>query len=151
MAFVYEYALVCETIPQSIVNGLSLGDREPVDLVKASSQHNIYLNTLRECGLELISIASNEAFPDCVFVEDTCVAIRNRVFVTNPGAETRRGEIEAVRDKLDSVKNKLGLVIGHVSNRREAFLDGGDVLFTGRELLVGLSSRTNQKGSCSIK
>ena len=25
-------------------------------------------------------------------------------------------------------------------------LDGGDVLFTGREILVGLSSRTNQAG-----
>ena len=28
----------------------------------------------------------------------------------------------------------------------EAKLDGGDVLWTGREILVGLSNRTNQKG-----
>ncbi len=26
-----------------------------------------------------------------------------------------------------------------------AYMDGGDVLFTGRELFVGLSSRTNKK------
>lgn len=29
----------------------------------------------------------------------------------------------------------------------EATLDGGDVLFTGKHLLVGLSHRTNQRGA----
>lgn len=29
----------------------------------------------------------------------------------------------------------------------EATLDGGDVLYTGKHLLVGLSHRTNQRGA----
>ena len=31
-----------------------------------------------------------------------------------------------------------------------ALLDGGDVLFTGREIFVGLSSRTNKEGVGSL-
>ena len=31
-----------------------------------------------------------------------------------------------------------------------ALLDGGDVLFTGREIFVGLSSRTNKEGVESL-
>lgn len=33
----------------------------------------------------------------------------------------------------------------------DAKIDGGDVLWTGREILVGLSSRTNQKGLDAVK
>jgi dimethylargininase len=29
----------------------------------------------------------------------------------------------------------------------EATLDGGDVLYTGKHLLIGLSHRTNQRGA----
>ena len=37
---------------------------------------------------------------------------------------------------------KLGLQI--VKMREPGIMDGGDVLFTGREFYVGLSKRTNQ-------
>ena len=33
----------------------------------------------------------------------------------------------------------------------DAKIDGGDVLWTGWEILVGLSSRTNQKGLDAVK
>jgi dimethylargininase len=151
MLHFHNYALVCETIPKSIVNGLSLEKHEPVNFERAKSQHKAYLNALKQCGINLISVEPNEIYPDCVFVEDTCVAVLNRIFITNPGAESRRGEIRAIRDKLDSVKDRLGLEIGQVKNLNEAFVDGGDVLFTGRELIVGLSTRTNQKGEFFIK
>ena len=36
-------------------------------------------------------------------------------------------------------------------NDSEAKLDGGDVLWTGREILVGLSHRTNAKGLEAVK
>jgi dimethylargininase len=146
MASFFEYALVCNTIPKSINNGLSIESHEPVDYELTRQQHDFYLDKLRQCGLKLVFVDCNEAYPDCVFVEDTCVAIRNRLFITNPGAETRRGECDAIRTKLAAIKGKLGLEVGEISNTSEAFLDGGDVLFTGRELIVGLSSRTNQLG-----
>ena len=43
-----------------------------------------------------------------------------------------------------SIRCLSGLKI--VDMTEPAELDGGDVLFTGRELFVGLSSRTNKEG-----
>lgn len=145
--FNYNYALVCSDVPNSLVNGLSLEEHEPVNLELAVEQHKLYLNLLEESGIKLIKVNSDERYPDCVFVEDTAVALENRIFITNPGAESRRGEIDVVKAKLESVAAELELEIGQVEKREEAFIDGGDVLFTGRELIVGISSRTNQKGS----
>ncbi|CDQ60861.1 unnamed protein product [Oncorhynchus mykiss] len=49
---------------------------------------------------------------------------------------------EAMRRAL----KELDLNIVEMSDEN-ATLDGGDVLFTGREFFVGLSKRTNQKGA----
>ena len=46
-----------------------------------------------------------------------------------------------MREALES----LGLVSMEVSDP-DACIDGGDVIFTGKELLCGLSKRTNEKG-----
>ena len=144
--FKHKFALVCNGIPNSLVNGLSLEEHEQIDLEKARQQHLVYLNELQKLGVSLIAVEPDEAYPDCVFVEDTAVALGNRVFITNPGALSRRGETKAIENKLNSLKQELGLEIGKIHNVNEAFMDGGDVLFTGREFIVGLSNRTNQKG-----
>jgi len=144
--FEYEYALICNGLPSSIVNGLSLEDHDPVDLDLAKKQHSEYLKYLKESGLKLIEIEPQEQYPDCVFVEDTAIALGNKIFISNPGADSRRGETIAVEKKFREYSSELGLEIYCVSNKDEAFIDGGDVCFTGHEFFVGLSKRTNSKG-----
>lgn len=151
MDFNYTHALVCESIPNSLVNGLSLDEHEPIDLSLAMTQHKAYLDELQKSGLKLIKIQSDEKYPDCVFVEDTCIALGNKVFITNPGAESRRGETRAVREKLEQVSADLGLEICAIKNLAEAFIDGGDCVFTGKEFIIGLSARTNQNGVDEFK
>ncbi|RXN11975.1 N(G),N(G)-dimethylarginine dimethylaminohydrolase 1 [Labeo rohita] len=51
-------------------------------------------------------------------------------------------ETEAMKTAL----TELGLNIVEMTDE-SATLDGGDVLFTGREFFVGLSKRTNQRGA----
>lgn len=58
--FEYEYALVCNDLPDSILNGLSLEDHDPVDLAAAKKQHSEYLQYLRDSGLKLIEIGPQE-------------------------------------------------------------------------------------------
>ena len=43
---------------------------------------------------------------------------------------------------MEAMMKKLGLEIVKMSE--PGVMDGGDVLFTGREFFVGLSKRTNQ-------
>lgn len=149
--FEYGYALVCNNLPSSMINGLSLEDHDPVDIPHAKKQHSNYLKNLRESGLRLIEIEPQEEFPDCVFVEDTAIALGNKIFISNPGAISRRGETLAVENKFKEHASELGLQMYGVSNKEEAFIDGGDVCFTGREFFVGLSKRTNIKGVEEMK
>ncbi|KAH0618454.1 hypothetical protein JD844_017674, partial [Phrynosoma platyrhinos] len=51
-------------------------------------------------------------------------------------------QVEAMKRALES----LGLNIVEMTDE-QATLDGGDVLFTGREFFVGLSKRTNRRGA----
>ena len=145
--FNFEFALVCKNLPSSLINGLSLTQHDPVDLNKAKEQHENYLNYLKESNVKLIEIESNEIHPDCVFVEDTAIAIDNRILITNPGAESRRGETEAVKAAFSKYAKELNLNIIEINDKEEAFIDGGDCCFTGRELLIGISNRTNVKGN----
>ncbi|OBS70413.1 hypothetical protein A6R68_01043 [Neotoma lepida] len=49
-------------------------------------------------------------------------------------------------DMMKEALEKLQLNIVEMKDEN-ATLDGGDVLFTGREFFVGLSKRTNQRGA----
>lgn len=54
------------------------------------------------------------------------------------GHASRRGETIALKEAVLS----LGLKV--VEMKPPGLMDGGDVLFTGREFFIGLSSRTNK-------
>eukprot|EP00118_Oscarella_pearsei_P020465 m.221807 g.221807 ORF g.221807 m.221807 type:complete len:272 (+) comp39965_c0_seq16:1215-2030(+) len=117
----------------------------PIDLAKARSQHDHYVEVLRGLVSQLVVLPADDSYPDCVFVEDPAVVCGNRAVVCNIGHESRRGEVSAIRDVL----RDFGLTIADmtVDGSDDAKMDGGDVLFTGHEFFVGMSERTSQKGA----
>lgn len=146
--FNFKYALVCSRPAKTLAHGLAINPSvEEVNMTRAEAEHDEYLQYLEREGIKLLKIEPDDAYPDCVFVEDCAVALKNKIFLTNPGALSRRGELNAVRSLFHSVKTELGLEIGEIQNKENAFMDGGDVLFTGKEFIVGLSKRTNQAGN----
>ncbi len=119
-------------------------DPQRIDIPLARFQHKAYCQALSQMGLELIRLPSDERHPDCTFVEDTAVVIGDRAIMTRPGAESRRGELTAVREMLALVK--------HIDQIAEpATLDGGDVLQAEDVVFVGLSKRTDQDGFSQLK
>ena len=48
------------------------------------------------------------------------------------------------------LKQDLQLSVVEIENDEEATIDGGDVLFTGEEIFVGLSQRTNYRGANAL-
>jgi len=139
MAFQFNSAIVCE-LPNSYATA-ALGLTSPVDMVKARQQWSQYVKSLESVGVQVTVLPSDESFPDCVFVEDTAVIVQGHALLTQPGDPSRREEIVNMRPVLE----KQGLVVMQVTDP-QVKLDGGDVIFTGKEILVGLSSRTNQAG-----
>lgn len=113
--------------------------RHSIDLSKALGQHARYCETLRELGLEVLTLPPDEAHPDACFVEDTAVVHGGRALICRTGAESRRGEVSAVEEVLEE----------RLAVRRAvapATVEGGDIVHLGGRLLSGVSRRTNVEG-----
>lgn len=143
--FNYTKAIVCG-VPSSLP---ALAQRQSdafgaVDYSEAVRQHAKYVATLKHLGLQLIELPADENHPDCVFVEDVAVVCEGVALLAYLGHPSRRGESAKMRKVFDD----LGLTVHEME--QPATLDGGDVLFTGKEFLVGLSTRTNHQGLDSL-
>ena len=113
--------------------------REPIDVERARRQHALYEEALRELGCRVEALPALPEHPDCVFVEDVAVVLDEVAIVTRPGAESRRGEEEAVAEVL-AAHRPLARIAG------PGTLDGGDVLRLGRRVFVGRTPRSDEAG-----
>src|SRR4051812_41934441 len=74
--------------------------RTPIDVALARRQHEEYELALASLGYLVHRLPSADDQPDSVFIEDTAVVFPELALVTRPGAESRRGEVEAVETAL---------------------------------------------------
>ena len=116
-----------------------------IDYDAAVKEHCKYINTLQQLGVYVVVLEADESLPDCVFVEDPAVVCDGKALITNPGHANRKGETTAIKEALE----KLGLEV--ITMGKSAEMDGGDVLFTGKEFFVGLSKRTSSEGANELK
>ena len=131
---------VTRAIPASFVDALAAVPPDPpIDVGRARVQHAAYRAALAACGVEVVLLDADEAYPDGCFVEDTAVVAGGLALITRPGARSRQGEGAAIAAALAP----------HVELARmaaPATLDGGDCLRLGRTIYVGRSARTNADG-----
>lgn len=113
--------------------------RERIDIRKAIEQHDAYERALAELGLQVISLPAAPDLPDATFVEDPLVVVDEVAIVTRMGAASRRPEGESLATAISRFRPVRRL-------REPATLEGGDVMRIGRDVFVGLSSRTNEAG-----
>jgi dimethylargininase len=118
--------------------------REPIDIDEARRQHDRYEEALRTAGLEVRRLVPRDDLADCVFVEDTAVVFDEVAVLTRPGAASRRGEVDGVREAL--AHHRTLAVI-----EAPATLDGGDVLVLDREVFVGLTPRSTISGMQQLR
>ena len=113
----------------------------PVDREKANEQHRTYVEQLKNIiPGKIVQIPADDRFPDQVFTEDPAVVYAGKALLLRMREPSRSGEGELMKQALEEIG---GFKEIYEIKNPEAHLDGGDVLFTGREFLVGLSSRTN--------
>ncbi len=124
--------------------GLSTAGLGPPDLAGAVSQHAAYCDALRACGLALTVLDPDARFPDAPFVEDTAVLAERVTIVTRPGAATRRGEVDSIRECLRALRGELAEI------RAPGTVDGGDVCQAGSHFFIGVSARTNADGAAQF-
>lgn len=135
---------ITRAVADSAVQGLRDVDTGAPDLEAFRQHHADYIATLRETGAKVIELPALEAFPDSVFVEDSALCLAEGAIAMRPGAPTRLGEAAAMKPTLEAV-------YGDVRSIESGFIEGGDVLVTEREILVGKSARTDAEGVASLK
>ncbi|XP_057683380.1 N(G),N(G)-dimethylarginine dimethylaminohydrolase 2 [Corythoichthys intestinalis] len=119
-----------------------------VDLAKAKRQFGCLTGALRQkVGLQLIEIPPDPELPMSWRIEDVAVIQGDTALITRPFRQQRRGEAEAVRRVMSELDLTVVEMEGEPGDSGGATLEGSDVLFTGREFFVGISSHTNHKGA----
>jgi dimethylargininase len=142
-AYQFSHALT-RTPAKSVVDGLRAGDGPNPDFGLFKHQHDAYQRALGEAGLTVTCLDEAPDFPDSVFVEDPALCIAGTAIVLHPGAASRFGE--AGRLLADGAAYFDDTIDLRAQLAEGGSIDGGDILVTGREVLVGLSARTNQAG-----
>lgn len=125
----------------SITRGLRAVDTGSPDIALMRAHHADYIAILRSTGANVIELAALEDFPDSVFVEDTALCLPQGAVITRPGAPSRLGEAAEMAPHLAALYTDIRPITGP-----ESYIEGGDILVTGNEILVGRSARTNAAG-----
>ena len=119
-------------------------DRVPIDVARAREQHRAYESCLAALGCELRRIPADDRYPDAVFIEDTAVVLDELAILTRPGAESRRGEVDAVAEVLRDYRTLETI-------DAPGTIDGGDVLRLDRVIYAGRTPRTNDRGIDNLR
>jgi dimethylargininase len=133
-------AQILVRLPAADLSGGELTHLQPslVNPVRAAEQHAEYRETLARHAPVTI-LAAIEGQPDSVFVEDALLALPEAFVLLRSGAVSRRDEAEGLAPFLP--RDRPILRIG-----APATVDGGDLLWIGKHLFVGVTSRTNMAG-----
>lgn len=124
----------------TIVNGLTTSDLGIPIYEKALEQHTEYIEVLETCDVKVKVLEADEKYPDSCFVEDPAVVTKDFAIITNPGAESRNGEKNIMKEGLKGYFNEFEYIVNGT-------LEGGDVMQIGKHFYIGLSKRTNEEGA----
>ena len=136
---------ICRRPAISVTRGLRAVDTGTPNLGLMQAHHEAYIEALRETGARVTVLDPLEDYPDSVFVEDTALCLPQGAVMMRPGAPSRRGEVDEMAPYLERFYGGVARIAGE-----EAFIEGGDILVTGREILVGQSARTNAAGIAAL-
>jgi len=129
---------------KAMTDGLTSANLGKPDYQLALTQHDHYIVALQNCGLDVTMLEADEHFPDSTFVEDVALLTPSCAIITNPGAPSRRGEIE-------SIEQAVKLHFDNVEHIQPPdTVDAGDIMMVGSHFYIGLSERTTPEGAAQM-
>ncbi|NQU68422.1 MAG: N(G),N(G)-dimethylarginine dimethylaminohydrolase [Candidatus Marinimicrobia bacterium] len=135
---------IVRTPAKSMTKGLSNAELGLPNHEKALNQHAECIKALKECGLDVFVMAEDERYPDSTFVEDVALLTKCCAIITNPGADSRRGETTEIKKVLVDFYRDIEEV------KEPGRVDAGDIMMVGLHFYIGLSERTNENGAQQV-
>lgn len=129
---------------KNIVKGITSASLGNPDYHLALTQHREYVNALKKCGLDITILEADNDYPDSTFVEDTALLTPHCAIITNPGAQTRKGEIIEMKEVISRFYSKTENIV------EPGTVDAGDIMMVGSHFFIGLSKRTNIDGARQV-
>lgn len=135
---------IVRTPAKSMINGLTTAGLGQPDYKKALVQHANYITALQKCGLEVNVLDADESFPDSCFIEDVALLTPKCSIITNPGAQSRKGEIMGIKEVVRQFFTNIEEI------QEPGTVEAGDIMMVGSRYYIGLSARTNETGAKQI-
>lgn len=135
---------IVRTPGRSIINGITTSTLGAPDYAKALEQHQEYIQALKVCGLNVEVLAADENYPNSTFVEDLALLTPHCAIITNPGAPSRTGEVQSIREVIRDYYNNVEEI------EPPGTVEAGDIMMVGSHYFIGRSRRTNQKGARQV-
>ena len=142
--FDFDSAIV-RTPGRSVVDGIRSDLASVPDYDVILKEHAAYVAALSAAGLSVDILPPLEQFPDSVFVEDPALVFPEGAILLRPGVASRLGEADHMRAPLARHFTRVLELEG------DEYADGGDILVTPEQVLIGLSKRTTRKGAEALK
>lgn len=118
---------------------------QQVDYNTINEELSGLIATLRMLNVDVIELCPEDDLGyESVFIGDTAVTVNGLVLLCRP-----RNRLDEIKDVKLFLRNQLNLPIIEIHDET-ALLNGGDVLWTGREIFVGLSNETNEAGARAV-
>ncbi|WNB91245.1 dimethylarginine dimethylaminohydrolase family protein [Bacillus sp. NEB1478] len=111
--------------------------KDNINMERAMEQHQQFVQTLKDNGIDVYKLPPREKFPEQVFTRDIGFTIGDTVFVSRMGSTIRDGEEKVLRSWLLEHQINLSLIEGDR-------IEGGDVIIHGRRVYIGVSGRTTE-------
>jgi dimethylargininase len=127
----------------TVVRGLRAVDRGSPTLAGVRREFEAYIAALESAGVAVETLPALDEFPDSIFVEDPALVFSEGAILLRPGAPSRLGEAAALAPEL---RRRFDRIL----DLTDGFVEGGDVLTTPREVLIGLSARTDERGAKAL-
>ena len=133
--------MIVRTPSKSMIKGLRRDVVGEPDYQLALKQHQAYIDALESLGMIVDVLPPLEDYPDACFVEDVAVVTEKMAIVTNPGAESRRGEKEYIVEALKKYypEDKIHYIT-------EGYVEGGDIVRVDDHFYLGDTDRSNEAG-----
>ena len=128
----------------SVVRGLRAVDRGNPTFAGVQREFEAYVAALKGAGVAVETLPPLEEFPDSIFMEDPALVFPEAAIILRPGAPSRLGEAAALAPEL---RRRFDRIL----DLRDGFVEGGDILTTSREVLIGLSTRTDERGATGLR
>jgi dimethylargininase len=126
---------------RSVVTGITTANLGEVDFHLMIRQHEAYVQTLMDCGLNVTILDAAEEFPDSVFMEDVALLTPKVAIITWPGAVSRLGEEQMVKPVLERFYQNVEAI------QSPGTIEAGDIMMIGNHFFIGISERTNPEGA----